>query len=111
MEPLDQYRNIIVDLLKELAVRRYSHGDIKNQAVIDRQGDHYLVMSQGWDKLERIHGTLLHIDIIDGKLWINRDGTEDGIANRLVEQGVPKNKIVLAFHSPEIRKHTDFAVA
>ena len=57
------------------------------------------------------HGCLLHVDIIDGKIWIQRDGTEIGIATQLVEAGVPKNQIVLGFKSPERRKDTDFAVA
>jgi hypothetical protein len=54
---------------------------------------------------------LVHIDIINGKMWIQRDGTEDGIANELVRAGVPKDRIVLGFRSPAIRKHTEFAVA
>ena len=56
------------------------------------------------------HGCLIHVDIIDGKLWIQRDGTEIGVANEFVEAGVPKGKIVLGFKSPERRKDTEFAV-
>ena len=37
------------------------------------------------------------------------DGTEEGIANRLVAQGVPKEHIVLAFHAPYKRPYTGFA--
>jgi hypothetical protein len=32
-----------------------------------------------------------------------------GIANQLVEAGVPKDRIVLAFQHPTLREHTDFA--
>jgi len=39
---------------------------------------------------------------------MQHDGTEIGIANQLVELGVPKDDIVLAFHEPEIREFTDF---
>ncbi len=69
-----------------------------------------MLVSAGWDD-GRVHGCLIHIDIIDGKLWVQRDGTEYGIANELVEAGVPKEHIVLAFRSLELRKHTEFAVA
>ncbi len=58
-----------------------------------------------------MHGCLVHIDIQGGKLWIQRDGTEYGIANELVEAGVPKDQIVLGCRSPEIRKHTQFAMS
>ncbi|HBY77183.1 MAG TPA: XisI protein, partial [Cyanobacteria bacterium UBA11148] len=54
--------------------------------------------------------TLLHIDIIDGKLWIQHDGTEEGIADELVAAGVTKDSIVLGFKSVERRKLTELAV-
>jgi hypothetical protein len=59
----------------------------------------------------RVHGCPIHIDIIDGKIWIQRDGTEEGVAMDLVRAGVPKDKIVLGFKSEEMRKDTEFAIA
>ena len=111
MDQLDAYRRIIEETLLEYRARRYAYGDIRNETVFDRLGDRYLVVSQGWENKRRVHGTLIHIDIIDGKIWIQRDGTEDGIANRFVAVGIPKDRIVLAFQSPDVRKFTDFAVA
>jgi len=67
-------------------------------------------MIVGRDNRRRIHGCLVHIDIINGKIWIQRDGTEYGIANELVDVGVPKNRIVLGFRSPKRRRHTEFAI-
>jgi hypothetical protein len=52
----------------------------------------------------------VHVDLIDGKFWIQRDGTERGIAQELLDTGVPKDRIVLAFRSPAKRQLTDFAV-
>lgn len=60
---------------------------------------------------KRVHGCLIHIDIINDKIWIQRDGTEEGVASELLNFGVPKDKIVLAFYDPGIRKETGFAVA
>jgi hypothetical protein len=54
---------------------------------------------------------LLHLDIKDGKIWIQYDGTEGGIALELVELGVPKEDIVLGYHSPSVRGFTEFAVS
>jgi len=65
----------------------------------------------GWNRTYRIHGSVIHIDIRNGKIWIQYDGTEDGIAEELVKIGIPRDRIVLAFKPPEIRPHTDFAVA
>lgn len=57
-----------------------------------------------------VYGCLIHVDIQAGKIWIQYDGTETGIANELVETGVPKRDIVLAYQSPSMRKLTEFAV-
>jgi hypothetical protein len=62
------------------------------------------------DNSRRNYGCVLHLDIKDGKIWIQHDGTEEGIAKALVELGVSKPDIVLAFHDPSMRKYTGFAI-
>lgn len=84
---------------------------VQAELVFDRDRDHYLLVETGWQDGYRIYGTLLHIDIIDDKLWIQHDGTEEGIAVELVAAGVPKEDIVLGFRPLEERKHTEFAVS
>ena len=111
MDTIDTYRQIIQKVLAEYVRLQYAYGNIQNEAVFDREADRYLVVSLGWQKVKRIHGCLIHIDIIDGKVWIQRDGTEHGIANDLVDAGIPKDKIVLGFREPEVRRYTEFAVA
>lgn len=56
-------------------------------------------------------GCLVHIDLIDGKIWIQRDGTEEGIAADLERAGIPIEHIVLGFRPPELRQYTDYGVA
>ena len=29
---------------------------------------------------KRIYGCLIHLEIIDGKIWVQRDDTEDGVS-------------------------------
>ena len=81
------------------------------QLIIDESKTHYLLIETGWQNNRRIYGNLIHIDIINNKIWIQQDGTEAGIANELVKQGTPPQQIVLAFKTPERRKITDFAVS
>jgi hypothetical protein len=109
MDSLNTYRQIIERVLTEYAQIPYAYGDIQSQTVFDYANDHYLLMNLGWDE-RRIHGCLVHVDIIDGKFWIQRDGTEQGIAKELEDAGVPKKHIVLAFRSAFARKHTEYAV-
>ncbi len=81
------------------------------QLVCDRENHHYLLIETGWQNGQRIYGTLIHIDIIDEKIWIQQDGTEAGIANELIQLGISPQQIVLGFKSPERRKITDFAIS
>jgi len=109
MDRIESYRQIICEVLSEYIELKYANGQIENETVFDPNNDRYLVVSVGWQGIKRVHGVLIHIDIINNKVWIQRDGTEFGIAKDLVIKGIPKSDIVLGFHSPEIRQHTEYA--
>ena len=109
MDTLTYYRHHIQRLLDEYGTYKPSYGEVEVEQIVDLIHDHYQLMTVGWNGQQRIHGCLVHIDIKNGKIWIQHDGTEEGIANRLVEVGVPKEDIVLAFHAPFKRRFTDFA--
>ena len=102
MDALTNYRQQVESILCEYAKIPYAHGKIDIQTIFDREHDHYLLMLVGRDGIRRVHGCLVHIDIIDDKLWIQRDGTEYGIARELIEAGIPASQIVLAFRIPEM---------
>ncbi len=104
-------RDIVEHVLTEWADFLGDDGVSACELVFDRRQDHYLLVEAGWENGCRIYGTLLHIDIQGGKLWIQHDGTEDGVADELVAAGVPKQSIVLAFRPASLRALTEFAVA
>jgi hypothetical protein len=68
-------------------------------------------MSIGWINKKKINNTQIHIRIKNEKIYIEQDWTERGITCQLLEAGVPKEDIVLAFHDPESRQLTEFAIA
>lgn len=111
MDSVTSYRKLIRSIIQEYAQYKPSHGDIDVEVVIDEERDHYELIHAGWSGDYRIHGSVLHLDIRDGKIWIQHDGTEEGIADRLVEAGVPRQNIVLAFKHPTLRQYSNFAVA
>lgn len=109
MEKL-KYQAAIEKILKsfsEMVVRQGTEVEI----ICDREGGHYLVILLGWNDQLRVYGSLIHIDLKDDKIWIQQDRTDTGIAQELVEAGVPKNEIVLAFKSAFTRKFTDYAIS
>lgn len=77
-------REVIEKALSDYAAIPYAHGDVVTQTVFDRASDHYLLMIVGSENRRRVHGCLVHIDIVDDKIWIQADGTERGMAPTLV---------------------------
>ena len=112
-ETLNSWRRLIIQLLEPLAAIEYPEVfDRENRLIVDYERDAYTVVTMGWEeKNRRIHGCLVHIEIVDDKIWIQTDGTEHGIANDLVEGGVPKEKIVLGYKTRERRIISGFAPA
>ncbi|PHJ56897.1 fatty-acid oxidation protein subunit alpha [Nostoc linckia z18] len=109
MATVNEYRQHIQNLLTERAKLVWDDR-IQAQTIFDTERDHYQLVYVGWRDSSRLYGTILHLDIINGKIWIQQDGTEVGIANQLVELGVPKEDIVLGIDPPKMRHYTDFAV-
>jgi len=111
MDPLDTYRHIIEDVLTEYTRIPYAYGEIQSEAIFDRTRDRYLLVNVGWEDSRRVHGSLVHIDIINDMLWIQRDGTEHGIAKELIKAGIPRDRIVLGFRPAKVRQYTEYAAA
>jgi XisI protein len=107
----DIYRQLIETTLLEYTHIPYAYGDLRTEAVFDREQERYLLLTVGWDEGVRIHTCLAHIDLIDDKVWIQRDNTEAGIARELVRAGIPKDHIVLGFRPPDVRPYTEYATA
>ena len=111
MDTLIHYRDIVRQIIETYASYKPSHGEIESKAIVDTEKDHYEVMHVGWDGMRRVHGSVVHLDIKNGKIWIQYDGTSRPVAEALLEAGVPREDIVLGFHPAELRQYTDFAVA
>jgi hypothetical protein len=111
MDAVAEYRRIIRDLIHEYAKYTPARGDVQIEVILDEAQDHYELMYAGWNGPYRIHGSVVHIDIRNDKVWIQYDGTEDGVAEELVRAGIPRDRIVLAFKPPEVRQYTGFAAS
>jgi hypothetical protein len=110
MDTLTQDRNLIEQLLNAHQQSVNSNNDIAYEVVFDREHDRYLLLSVGWQGGRRVHYCLIHVDILDGKFWIQKDNTEYGIGNQLLEAGVEKDRIVPAFYHISHRQNMEYAV-
>ncbi len=111
MAKLEKYRQLVREILTEYSSHKPSYGEVEVELILDPERDRYQLVHVGWSNRRRIYGSTIHIDIKDDKIWIQNDGTEEGIANLLVDRGVPSQDIVIAYHPPNLRKFTDFAVS
>lgn len=105
------YQELIQDIIQNYADKHYQDSQIETQIICDSQNHHYLLLYVGWEDEKQIYGCPIHVDIKDNKFWIQRDFTEEGIANQLLEAGVNQKNIILGFRSPFNRQFTDFAAA
>ena len=110
MDRVATYRDIIKRILREYAQWKPTYGEIEVETVFDDAQGHYEMLYMGWEGRRRVHGTVIHVDIRNEKVWVQFDGTESGITEELVAAGIPRERIVLGFHSPHKRKLTPYAV-
>lgn len=110
MDSIERYRELVRRIIQKHAAIKPAYGQVRVEAVFDEANDHYALVEAGWHDERRIEGQVIHIDIINGKIWIQFDGTEYGVARELEDLGVSRSDIVLAFHSPKKRPLTGYAV-
>ncbi|MHB1423171.1 MAG: element excision factor XisI family protein [Gemmataceae bacterium] len=49
MDQLERYRDIVRRLIEDYASNKPAYGDIRTEAVVDREHDHYEGMQVGWN--------------------------------------------------------------
>jgi hypothetical protein len=111
MAKVDTYRAYVQEVLTRYGRQPSAYADVETEMIFDTERDHYQLVHAGWHRNRRMYGCILHVDIKGGKIWIQHDGTEIGIANELAALGVPKEDIVLAFQAPYKRPYSGFGVA
>ena len=112
MDKLNRYRQVVKEILTEYhQLNDKSESPIESCLMFDEDRDQYLLMLMGWQRRERIKTVTIHVRLKDRKIWIEEDWTEDGVATDLLDKGIDRDEIVLAFHPPQVRQHTEFAIA
>lgn len=111
MDRLTSYRQYIQNFLTEQTQGKTIGGDIVTEVVFDLNKDRYLLIDLGWKEHQRIYNCVIHLEIIDSKIWIQRNQTDKPISNYLIAMGVAKEDIVLGLQPSYIRKFTGLGVA
>jgi hypothetical protein len=98
------YRTLIKQIMTEyatLAAQQPVPG-VETLLAFDEERDQYLWLQVGWAGHRRVQAITLHVRLLNGKIQVEQDWTEDGIATDLLQAGVPPEDMLLAFHEPEL---------
>jgi hypothetical protein len=111
MERLNQYRDIIKGFLEDSITGSSEDPNFETQLICDRDRDHYQLVSLGWQGHRRFYSVLIHLDIKDGKVWVQKNDTDRLIAQELIALGVVREDIVLGLQPAYARVDTGYSVA
>ena len=113
MDKRASYATIIRETISKSPYNVYGSKNVgvETEFICDDVKGQYLLLDIGWRDGKRAFNPIIYVRIKNDKIWLEEDWTEDGITDDLLRAGVPKEDIVLAFHSPEKRLYTDFAAA
>lgn len=104
MDRISKYRATIVNAIMAYPYRYPSpNPNVETLFYQDDKHDRFLLYVTGWNGQKAISNVLLAVRIKAGKIWIDEDATEEGLANALLAAGVPEEAIVLAFQHPSLR--------
>ena len=112
MDRVTGYREIIKQMLAERADLMRSQ-PLPGEEVVclfEEETDNYILLRLGWVRGKRLYSITLHLRLVNGKVHVEQDWTEDAV-EALVEAGVPKEELVLASTPPELRQQAEFAIA
>lgn len=112
MDRIETYRQILQNIVRRHAKFQPANGEIKTHAVIDNENGDYLVIDSGWnEKGRRIYDVVLHFRLQDTTVHIERNNTDAEIIQELLEAGISKDDIILAFNALPFQKLDDLIAA
>lgn len=111
MDKLTRYRSLIQDFLIEQSQGKILGGEIETEVIFDKERERFLLIDLGWNQHQRIYNCVIHLEIREQKIWIQRNQTDRPIADVLISMGVASEDIILGLQPPSIREYTGLGVA
>jgi XisI protein len=103
--PVEVCQQAIIDALLESIPESLIPKALQVVPVFDRQSHRYQLLRLGWLAVEkRIFYPIIHIEIIEGEVWIQHNQSDRDIGEALCDRGIPKSQIVLGLYPPSLRQ-------
>jgi hypothetical protein len=110
-EKLNRYKRICRQIVERHAAMPSEPTSVESLAVCDSESGNYLLMDIGWYPKERAHYVVVHLRVKGGKVWVEYDGVEYGIAKDLIEAGIPEEDVVWPSNERDRRRFTELVAA
>jgi hypothetical protein len=103
LEKLDRYRQILQRVVEYHAAMPGEPEDVESIPICDPVHDNYVLMDVGSESNRRVPYIVFHLRLQNGRVRIERDGIEYGIAQDLIDAGIPEEDIVFTFYDKDPR--------
>jgi hypothetical protein len=105
MDRLTSYQDAIVKTLTEVS-ELLQTSPVEALISIDHAHGQYILIADGWEGATRHYSTLAHIELKpNAEVWLRCDNTDIEVGQMLINQGIAKQDITLAFYSPAMREY------
>jgi hypothetical protein len=104
MDKVETYSRLIREILSRWAriVASQPTPGMETLLAFDDERGQYLWLQVGYERGRRVHAVTVHARLVDGKIRVEQDWTEDGIATALAHAGVPWEDMTFGFHEPAL---------
>lgn len=105
MDKIKKYQRTIIDFLEAQAPHKPANMPaVESYVIADEVRNHFQLLQLGWQDETYIFTVVFHLDIIDGKVWLQQNITEHEVVDYLMEHGIPSSDIVLGLQPPYVRQ-------
>lgn len=98
------YRQIVDDRFAELEAifKQSSDKDGAKTAIVrDFERGCFLIVRFGWREKRRIRAVTMYVRVADERVFIEEDLTDWRLVDRLIENGIPAEDIIVAFQEDQ----------
>jgi hypothetical protein len=108
MDTIATYRDVIKHIIQTYLDDIPPIEGMETIALCDETSDNYMVLNIGWQYPQRIYHALFHLRIKEHTIWIEQDGTEEGVVTLLLEAGIPAEAIEMGYQPVEMRPYLEY---
>ena len=102
VDKLNSYRRILQQVIEMHAAMPGEPAEVESIPICDSVHDNYLLMDVNPSSKGSAAHIVVHLRLKDGKVRVERDGIEYGIAEDLIEAGIAKEDIAYTFYGRDL---------